>query len=120
MQVFSVTMHLLREHLWSRRQGCRLYTEGVKIALGQINPTVGDFSGNAARIIDYANRAKAAGAGLILFPELSVCGYPPRDLVERPSFVARNRESAGRIAAATIGIAVICGLVTPAHSETGK
>ncbi len=92
----------------------------MKIALGQINPTVGDFSGNAAKIIDYAQRAKAAGAGLILFPELSVCGYPPRDLVERPSFVAHNRESAERIACATSGIAVICGLVTPADSDTGK
>jgi NAD+ synthase/NAD+ synthase (glutamine-hydrolysing) len=92
----------------------------VKIALGQINPTVGDFSGNAAKIIDYSRRAQAGGAGLILFPELSVCGYPPRDLVERPSFVARNRETAEHIAAATQGIAVICGLVTPAHSETGK
>ena len=58
--------------------------------------------------------------GLILFPELSVCGYPPRDLVERPSFVARNRETAERIAAETRGIAVICGLVTPADSDTGK
>jgi NAD+ synthase (glutamine-hydrolysing) len=92
----------------------------VKIALGQINPTVGDFSGNAAKMIDYARRAQASGAGLILFPELSVCGYPPRDLVERPSFVARNRETVEQIAAATQGIAVICGLVTPAHSETGK
>jgi len=92
----------------------------VKIALGQINPTVGDFSGNAAKIIDYAHRARAAGAGLILFPELSICGYPPRDLVERPSFVRHNRESAERIAAETAGIAVICGLVTPADSNAGK
>ena len=92
----------------------------MKIALGQINPTVGDFSGNAAKIIDFSRRAQAQGAGLILFPELSVCGYPPRDLVERPSFVARNKESVDRIAAETRGIAVICGLVTPAHMETGK
>jgi NAD+ synthase/NAD+ synthase (glutamine-hydrolysing) len=92
----------------------------VKIALGQINPTVCDFSGNAAKIIEFSKRAQAAGAGLILFPELSVCGYPPRDLVERPSFVARNRESAERIAAEAAGIAVICGLVTPADSDTGK
>jgi len=92
----------------------------VKIALGQINPTVGDFSGNAATHIEFARRAQASGAGLILFPELSVCGYPPRDLVERPSFVARNRETAEQIAAATSGISVICGLVTPAESETGK
>ncbi|HXY77862.1 MAG TPA: NAD+ synthase [Candidatus Acidoferrales bacterium] len=92
----------------------------MKIALGQIDPTVGDFSGNSARIIDFSRRAQAAGAGLILFPELSVCGYPPRDLVERSSFVARNRETAERIAAATRGIAVICGLVTPAQTDTGK
>ncbi|HET9408683.1 MAG TPA: NAD+ synthase [Candidatus Sulfotelmatobacter sp.] len=92
----------------------------MKIALGQINPTVGDFSGNAAKIIDFSRRAQAAGAGLVLFPELSVCGYPPRDLVERPSFVAHNREAVQQIAAATQGIAVICGLVTPAKSETGK
>jgi len=92
----------------------------VKIALGQINPTVGDFFGNAAKIIEYALQARTAGAGLILFPELSVCGYPPRDLVERPTFVAKNRETVDRIAAETNGIAVICGLVTPAHAETGK
>ena len=92
----------------------------MKIALGQINPTVGDFSGNASRIIDFSRRAKSAGAGLILFPELSVCGYPPRDLVERSSFVAHNRETAERIAAQTAGIAVICGLVTRAESDTGK
>jgi len=97
-----------------------LYTEYVKIALGQINPTVGDFSGNAAKIVDFSRRAHGAGAGLILFPELSVCGYPPRDLVERSSFVARNRETVERIAPEVSGIAVICGLVTPAHSDTGK
>ena len=92
----------------------------MKIALGQINPTVGDFSGNATKIIDFSRRAQAAGAGLIVFPELSVCGYPPRDLVERPSFVNHNREAAERIAAQTKGIAVICGLVTPADSDAGK
>jgi NAD+ synthase (glutamine-hydrolysing) len=92
----------------------------VQIALGQINPTVGDFSGNSAKIIDFAQRAKSAGAGLILFPELSVCGYPPRDLVERPSFVAHNREAMDRIAAETRGIAVICGAVTRAQADTGK
>ncbi len=92
----------------------------MKIALGQINPTVGDFSGNAAKIVKFSRRAQASGAGLILFPELSVCGYPPRDLVERSSFVARNQETVEQIAAETHGISVICGLVTPAESETGK
>ena len=71
-------------------------------------------------MIDFARRAQAEGAGLILFPELSVCGYPPRDLVERSSFVAHNREAIERIALETRGIAVICGLVTPAQAVTGK
>jgi NAD+ synthase/NAD+ synthase (glutamine-hydrolysing) len=92
----------------------------VKIALGQINPIVGDFAGNSAKIIDYAQRAKSEGAGLIVFPELSICGYPPRDLVERASFVEHNREAAEHIAREMQGIAVICGLVTPAHANTGK
>src|SRR5271157_3370322 len=90
-----------------------LYTMSVKIALGQINPTVGDFSGNAAKIIRFALQARSAGADLILFPELAVCGYPPRDLVERPSFVARCCTTVDKIAAETHGIAVICGTVSP-------
>jgi len=98
----------------------RLYTVSVRIALAQINPTVGDFKGNSAKIIDYSLRAKDAGVDLILFPELSICGYPPRDLVERPWFIERNRQTAEEIAALTGGISVICGLVTPAKSSTGK
>jgi NAD+ synthase (glutamine-hydrolysing) len=92
----------------------------VRIALGQINTIVGDFSGNSEKIIEYARRARSGGLDLILFPELSVCGYPPRDLVERPWFVERNRLAVETIARETQGIAVICGLVTPAHSATGK
>ncbi|MDP9269272.1 MAG: NAD+ synthase [Acidobacteriota bacterium] len=92
----------------------------MKIALGQINTTVGDFRGNAEKIIEYSRRAAADGAGLILFPELSICGYPPRDLLEKPAFLQRNGESAAKIAAATRGIAVICGAVTPARQEAGK
>jgi NAD+ synthase/NAD+ synthase (glutamine-hydrolysing) len=92
----------------------------VKIALGQINPTVGDFSGNSAKIIRFSQEARSAGAGMILFPELSVSGYPPRDLVEIPSFVALGRETVEKIAAETQGIAVICGTVTPAEAESGK
>jgi NAD+ synthase (glutamine-hydrolysing) len=92
----------------------------VRIALGQINTVVGDFSGNSEKIIAYARRARGGGLDLILFPELSVCGYPPRDLVERPWFVERNQQAVQTIARETQGIAVICGLVTPAHSSTGK
>lgn len=98
----------------------RRYTVKVRIALAQINPTVGDFQGNSGKIIDYSLRAKSAGVDLIVFPELSVCGYPPRDLVERSWFVERNRRSTEEIARKTVGISVICGLVTPTHSATGK
>jgi NAD+ synthase (glutamine-hydrolysing) len=97
----------------------------VKIALGQINPTVGDISGNAAKILEYVERSRECGADLVVFPELAISGYPPRDLVEKPSFVLRNREALEQIAHQISGngsrpIQVICGLVTPAQAETGK
>jgi NAD+ synthase/NAD+ synthase (glutamine-hydrolysing) len=92
----------------------------VKIGLGQINTTVGDFSGNARKIIERSRQAASAGAGLIIFPELSVCGYPPRDLLEKLAFLRKNQESAETIARETRGIAVIVGAVTPARQETGK
>jgi len=61
----------------------------VKIALGQINPTIGDFSGNSKKIIDFSRRAHASGAELAMFPELSVFAVPPSDLLEKAAFVAR-------------------------------
>jgi NAD+ synthase (glutamine-hydrolysing) len=99
---------------------CALYTVGVKIALGQINPTVGDFENNAAKVIEFARRARNGGAELVVFSELCVCGYPPRDLVEKRSFVEANCRTALQIAQSTRAIAVIVGLVTPAQAETGK
>jgi NAD+ synthase/NAD+ synthase (glutamine-hydrolysing) len=92
----------------------------VKIALGQINPTVGDFSGNSKKIIEFARRAQNAGAGLAVFPEMCVCGYPARDWVEKPAFVEKSQAAVEKIAAETRGISVICGFPTPAHAETGK
>lgn len=64
------------------------YPERMRIALGQINTTVGDMAGNAAKIADFASQAAACGAQIAAFPELAICGYPPRDLIERPAFVA--------------------------------
>jgi NAD+ synthase/NAD+ synthase (glutamine-hydrolysing) len=92
----------------------------VKIALAQINPTVGDFTGNAAKLRRYTLDARERGAELVVFPELSVCGYPPRDLVEMPGFVTRSRQVLEELAAEISGIAVIAGLPTPAAHETGK
>ncbi|HUO61778.1 MAG TPA: NAD+ synthase [Candidatus Acidoferrales bacterium] len=92
----------------------------MKIALAQIDTTVGDFRGNARKIAEFAERARSQGAALVLFPELSVCGYPPRDFVERPDFVRRNRETAEQLAREISGIDVVIGLVMPAKGATGK
>ena len=92
----------------------------MKIALGQINPTIGDFTGNSKKIIESSRRALAQGAEMILFPELAVCGYPPRDLLEKPAFVERNTQVVNEIAKAVPQITIVCGFVSPAKVETGK
>jgi NAD+ synthase/NAD+ synthase (glutamine-hydrolysing) len=92
----------------------------VKIALGQINPTIGDFTGNSKKIIESSRQALAQGAEMILFPELAVCGYPPRDLLEKPAFVERNQKVVNEIAQAVPQITIVCGFVSPAEGKTGK
>jgi NAD+ synthase/NAD+ synthase (glutamine-hydrolysing) len=92
----------------------------VKIALGQINPTIGDFTGNSKKIIESSRLALTLGAEMILFPELAVCGYPPRDLLEKPAFVERNHQVVNEIAQAVPQLTIICGFVSPAKVETGK
>ena len=92
----------------------------MKIALAQINPTVGDFAGNAAKFRQFALDARLRGADLVVFPELSVCGYPPRDLVEVPSFVTRSRQVLEQLAAELLDIAIIAGFPSHAASDTGK
>lgn len=92
----------------------------MRLALAQINTTVGDFAGNRAKMTAYARRAQSAGAELVLFPELSLCGYPPRDLVEKPDFIARNRAELECLAQSTSGIRVICGFVGPAPAESAR
>jgi NAD+ synthase/NAD+ synthase (glutamine-hydrolysing) len=92
----------------------------VKIALAQINPTVGDFTGNAEKLRQYTLCARAREAELVVFPELSVCGYPPRDLVEVPAFVARSRQVLEQLAAEFSDFAIIAGFPSPAASGTGK
>ena len=92
----------------------------MKIALGQINPTIGDFSGNSKKIIESSRQAFAQGAEMVLFPELAVCGYPPRDLLEKPAFVERNQQVIKEISQAVPQITIVCGFVSPAKVETGK
>ena len=84
----------------------------MRIALAQINPTVGDFSGNLAKIAEGIDRAEAQGAELVIFPELATSGYPPADLLEKESFVRRAEQSLEQIALWTRGSgrpAVLCG-----------
>jgi NAD+ synthase (glutamine-hydrolysing) len=93
----------------------------MKIALAQINPTVGDFTGNTRLILDCRSRAAGEGAELVLFPELSVCGYPPADLLEKRSFLERAAECLEKIAARTgTGPAVLCGAALPAEPGNGQ
>jgi NAD+ synthetase len=94
----------------------------VKIALAQINPTVGDFKGNLAKIGDSAARAAGLGARLTVFSELVICGYPPADFLEKPSFLARCRSAVEELAAATAGLptAVLAGVALPADPGSGK
>jgi NAD+ synthase (glutamine-hydrolysing) len=95
----------------------------VKIALAQINPTVGDFAGNTKKILEFAARGGEMGAELVVFPELAVCGYPPADFLEKAVFVARAGEAVEEIAAWTGGAgrpAILCGTVMPAVSPVGK
>jgi len=95
----------------------------VKIALAQINPTVGDFAGNTKKILEYADRAGQQGATLVVFPELAVCGYPPADLLEKDSFVQRAVHAVTEIAGWTVGEgrpAILCGTVMPTTSPVGK
>lgn len=91
----------------------------MKIALAQFNPTVGDFDGNSARILELAREAKSRGADLAVFTELCLCGYPPQDLVERPAFLERN-QSALKQLAKTIPLPAIVGFVGRAQDNTGK
>jgi len=71
----------------------------TRIALAQVNPTVGDFAGNGARIRQATERARAAGANLVVFPELCLSGYPPRDFLDLPEFVDRSRTLLAELAA---------------------
>ncbi len=71
----------------------------MRIALAQINPTVGDLEGNLQKILEYHRRARELGADLVLFPELSLCGYPPRDLLYRREFLRAVEEALSELVA---------------------
>jgi NAD+ synthase (glutamine-hydrolysing) len=90
----------------------------VKIALAQINPTVGDFDGNRRLVLEALAAAEAGGAALAIFPELALCGYPPKDLLERPAFVEAARASLDALAAARAGATTAALVGFPERGET--
>lgn len=94
----------------------------MKLALGQINTTVGAIGDNVATMTRAARQAEARGADVVVFPELSVTGYPPRDLVEKPSFVERSEEGLRKLAEETreLNLHLICGFVGHAAASSGK
>jgi NAD+ synthetase len=96
----------------------------MKIAIAQINPTVGDLAGNAQKILTSAQDAAAQGAELLLTPELSLCGYPPRDLLLDPSFITAIASTLQQLAQdLPLQLAVLVGCVeqnNQAHTSGGK
>ena len=94
----------------------------MKIALAQINPTVGDFTGNLEKIVTACRRSAQQGARLTVFSELAICGYPPADFLEKPSFLARCRSAVEELAEATRDLpsALVAGVALPPPKESGK
>jgi NAD+ synthase (glutamine-hydrolysing) len=91
----------------------------MKIAIGQINPTIGAFRENCEKIIDMITRAKNKGAALIVFPELALCGYPPDDLLLSRTFIAEGEKSLNALLPYSKDIAILAGLprTNPVHGE---
>jgi len=95
----------------------------VRIALAQINPTIGDFSGNTRKIRDFYERAAEQGAELVIFPELAICGYMPGDFLEKGSFLKRCESALLEVAALTAGEgkpAVLVGSPLKCETVAGK
>lgn len=83
----------------------------MRVGIAQINPTVGDLSGNTAKIIASIDKAKSLGVDLLTLPELAITGYPPEDLLLKPQFIKRNRDSLNKIIEQSSEIAVVVGFV---------
>jgi NAD+ synthase (glutamine-hydrolysing) len=83
----------------------------VRVALAQVNPTVGAIEANARMVIDWMGRARAAGADVVAFPELVLTGYPPEDLVFKPSFIEANLRALADVAAQSRGLTAVVGFV---------
>ena len=85
--------------------------EKLRVSLAQINPTVGDLTGNTKKIIEYLQKAREDGADVVAFPEMAVTGYPPEDLLLKPGFIRDNLEALKAIQKETRGITAVVGFV---------
>ena len=92
----------------------------MKIALAQINPTIGDFEGNIDKMMGFIEKAKGLSCDLIIFSELVISGYPPMDLLEREDFVAANLTHLHKLVQSVKGIGVICGFVDRNPHQDGR
>ncbi len=92
----------------------------MKIALAQINPTIGDFNGNSQRIVSAARDAAAKGAELTIFSEMCVMGYPARDLLEKPAFLDAQDRALEKLTNDLRGIPVVIGFVRRRNSSEGN
>lgn len=92
----------------------------MKIALAQINPIVGGFNYNSRKISCFANMARDKGCELVIFPELAITGYPPRDLLEKEDFIAASLMAMDQLIASVKGIGVICGTIDRSHKQDGN
>ena len=92
----------------------------MRIGLAQLNTTVGDLAGNRRRILDAYGKLVAEGAELVVFPELIVCGYPPRDLLFKRRFVSDVEESLRLIAAEVGSVPALIGTVEPNAQPDGR
>ena len=85
----------------------------MKLALAQVNPTVGDLAGNRGLVEATTEKARAAGAEIVVFPEMVLSGYPPMDLLERDGFVAEQLRELQALEAAARDIVIVLGAVLP-------
>ncbi len=92
----------------------------MKVAIAQLNTVIGDFKYNFDKIIYFANKAKDLSCDLVVFPELVITGYPPRDLLEKKDFVDANLAWLDKLVGSIDGIGVVCGFVDKSPNDEGK
>ncbi len=92
----------------------------MKISINQINPVIGDFEHNLSIVAEAVRKASLSGCDLAVFPELTLMGYPPKDLLEKPAFIKRNSEYLEKLSKNSLSIGIICGFIDINHSGKGK